>query len=310
MQISVKKDFTQMGIWRYCEYLEPVLSQFRLSLNEGDTETAFFEPLQVWLKREDLNPTGSLKDRGMAYLISCAYSQGHKQFVLSSSGNAAISALALCQKAGLQLKIFVSPNVDKNKLAVLKEQKADVIQDDRPVSSALRFGKENNYYNLRPSINQFGPEGYQTIAFELAEKLGIISDIFIPVSSGVNMFGVYKGFEKLGFIPRFHLCQSSKVHPLAEIFDKDFTEEENSLATALVAKLSPLKNYLINAVKVSKGNGWVIGNSLIDSTQEFLEDNDVSTSNEGALALVAVVKARKAGFKMEKPVVLLTGKKY
>lgn len=310
MQISIKKDTNERGIWQFASYLEPVEKQFRLTLGETGTAEEYFIPFDVWLKREDSNPNGSLKDRGMAFLISWAWSKGNKKFVLSSSGNAAISACEYCKKANLELKIFVSPNIDQEKLVVLHKKGADISVDVRSLTMAARFSKENGYYNLRPSINEFGSEGYQTTAFELAESQGVISDIFIPVSSGVNLLGIYRGFEKVGFMPRLHLCQSSTIHPLAESFDTKFKVEEQSLAKALVARHSPLKSDLLEAIKNSHGCGWVIENGQIERMQEVLKQHNISTSNEGTLALAAVEKARKTGWKLGKTIVLLTGKRY
>ena len=310
MRINIKKDSTQKGIWQYSQYLTDVPSVFRLSLNEGNTSEEFFAHLDVILKREDQNPTGSLKDRGMAFLISKALSEGFNNFVLSSSGNAAISSANYCKKAELKLKIFVSPKIDKNKMLVLKQMRADVSTDNRPLTMAARFSKENNAYNLRPSLNKFGGEGYQTISFELTDGNQEISDIFIPVSSGVNLLGIYQGFKKTKMLPRLHLCQSSAVCPLACLFDRDYPPEEVSLATALVAKHSPLKQQILKAIEESGGTGWVIGNEQIRQADKILRGHKIETSAEGALALAAVEKARKKGWQIKKGVCLLTGKKY
>lgn len=306
----MKKDTTQTGIWQYSNYLTDVPEKFRLTLNEGNTKEEYFAPLDIILKREDQNPTGSLKDRGLAFLISKAWSEGFTSFVLSSSGNAAISAVNYCQKAELKLKIFVSPKIDKNKLLVLKQMKADISIDNRPLTMAGRFAKENNFYNLRPSINEFGSEGYQTISFELTDNKEDISDIFIPCSSGVSLIGIFQGFKKVGKLPRIHLCQSAAVCPLASLFDHDYSDEAVSLAASLVAKYSPLKDQILEAVKESGGVGWVIGNDQIRRTDKILQENQIETSAEGALALAAVEKARNKDWQIKRGVYLLTGKKY
>lgn len=310
MQTNIKKDVKRKGIWQYSKNLTAVPEKFRLSLNEGNTKEEYFAPLDIILKREDQNPTGSLKDRGMAFLVSKAWSQGFESFVLSSSGNAAISAVNYCQKAELKLKIFVSPKIDKNKLLVLRQMQVDMSIDDRPLTMAGRFARKNNFYNLRPSINQFGSEGYQTISYELAEGNQAINDIFIPVSSGVNLLGIYQGFKKTKVLPRLHLCQSSAVCPLSALFDRDFLPEEVSLATALVAKHSPLRQQVLRAVRESGGTGWIIGNEQIELTDKILREQKIETSAEGALALAAVEKARKNGWQIKRGVCLLTGKKY
>jgi threonine synthase len=302
LRIELPEDKSQKGIWRFAAFLNPVRQDFRLSLEEGDTKAEEINGLI--LKREDQNPTGSAKDRGMAYLVSKAYEAGHKNLVLSSSGNAAISALSYCRLAGIRLFLFISPNTEAGKKEMIEKMGGEVTVSKKPISDSLKFAKRNNYFNLRPSVNQFGPEGFQTIAFELAKK-GYFEDIFIPVSSGVTLTGVARGFLKLGFSPRIHACQSSFLHPIAGKLTKNFKEEDQTLAKSLVAKTTSLKDEVIRLVKESGGTGWVITNQEMLEAEEFLKEKGVETSYEGCLSVAAAKKAGCPG-----AVCLLTGRKY
>jgi len=308
LKFNFLKDSKQAGIWQYSAYLSPLPNQFKLSLNEGQTPEISLG--EVILKREDTNPTGSLKDRGLAYLISWAYSQGQKKMTLSSSGNAAIAAAHYCQLANLSLTVFVSPKISSGKLAELKKTGVEIILSERAVSEAQKFAQQEGSFNLRPSLCEFGPEGYQTMAFEILENQGIVEDIFLPVSSGTALVGVARGFKKMGFLPRLHLCQSTAVCPLAAKFTSDFEREKVSLAQALVAKTTPLKEEVLNLVRSSGGTGWVISNQEIQIAQKELKEAGIFTSEEGALAYAAVAKARARGWSLGKSVCLLTGKKY
>lgn len=301
-------DKSQKGIWQFSSLLSFIDDQYKLSLGEGNTQERILD--EIILKREDQNPSGSWKDRGMAYLVSLAYSKGAKELALPSSGNAAISAGAYCELARLNLTVFVSFNIEEEKMAKLSRSRARVKRSLRPISDCVRYIKENHAFDLRQSRNQFGPEGYQTIAFELFLDHGRVDDLFLPVSSGVALIGISEGFKKLGFLPKIHLCQSSSVYPLAGIFDKNFKKEEKSLARALVAKFSPLRSSILRLVKESGGTGWVIENGQILKAQEILMRTNILTSNEGALSLAAVYKAKDNGWNLGKTVCLLTGKKY
>lgn len=308
LQIYTSLEKDKGGIWQYHRYLAPVEEKFRLSLDEGHTSIQKIN--EIYLKREDQNPTGSLKDRGMAFLVSELFSKKAERLVLSSSGNAAISAGSYCQIAGIKLTVFVSEKIESRKLEVLKNLKTEIIFSQKPVSDSIKYARTNNFINLRPSSNKYGSEGYQTIAFELAKELGKIDDIFIPVSSGTALCGIYSGFIKLGIMPRIHLCQSSAVHFLSDKFDKDFHEEKDSLARALVAKTTPLSSAIFSALKKSGGTGWTIGNEEISKASETLKTFVIDTSFEGALAFAAIKKAQKLGWPLGKTVCLLTGKRY
>lgn len=308
-KLNLKPDENQKGIWRFSPLLEPIDKSFRLSLGEGNTEEFSLDE-NIILKREDKNPTGSLKDRGMAYLVSLAYGLGAKDLVLSSSGNAAISALSYCKLAGLNLHIFVSKKTSTGKMKKIDELDGTVTVSENAVSESFRFAKKNNFFNLRPSVNEFGHEGYKTIAYELLLAREKIDDIFIPVSSGVCLVGVFEGFNRFLKLPRIHLCQPSANALLSFLYDNDFVKEEKSLASSLVAKTHPLREKILEAVAKTNGTGWTIGNTEILAAQSKLEERKIVTSNEGALALAAVYKAREKGWKLGRTVVLLTGKKY
>ena len=308
LRIDIRADGGQKGIWQYSSYLSPLPEDFHLSLGEGGTPTISYKNLI--LKREDQNPTGSLKDRGMAYLISWAYARGFKKLALSSSGNAAISAAAYCLLAGLDLTVFVSLKIEKNKLEKLKKFGIKVNLSSRAVSECQQYSTKNNCFNLRPSKQEFGAEGYQTIAFELAKTHGVIDNLFLPVSSGVCLAGVAKGFRKLGFLPKIHLCQPASLCPIASLYDKNYQPENTSLATALVAKATPLKNEIIKIITESGGTGWAIENQEIVREQKLLEKAGIVTSSEGVLAVAAFAKAKRTGNISGKTVCLLTGKRY
>lgn len=299
-----------LGIWRFSPLLKPVEEKFKLTLNEGNTPELINKNSEIIFKRDDENPTGSLKDRGMAYLLSQLYSEGKTKFVLPSSGNAAISALSYGKLVKMQMKFFVSPRAEEGKLERLSAMGGDVEVTEKTLSQSVKFSQENGYFNLRPSLNEFASEGYQTIAFELAQNQGVIDDIFIPVSSGVCLLGIYLGFLKMGFMPRIHLCQSSRINPLACVFDQDFKPEETSVAHGLVARSVPLKEQILSSVRNSKGTGWVVENREILLAQNELEDEGITTSAEGGLAFAAIAKAQKKGWQLGKTVCLLTGRKY
>lgn len=306
--LNIQEDDTQKGIWRYWRYLPELGKKWHLTLSEGSTLMVKKE--DVFFKREDLNPTGSLKDRGLAYQISKAFSEGEKNLVISSSGNAAISAAAYCQLAGINLFAFVSPNISLRKLEKIKKYGGIINISKKPVSDSTKFSKEKDFKNLRPSIESFGSEGYKTIAFEIFKEVGEIEDIFLPVSSATSLVGIADGFKELGCLPRIHACQSTKVNPIALEFDKDFIKTETSLTDALVAKVTPKKEEAIKIIKVLGGSGWVLDDDRIKRAMSWLERNGISTSEEGALALAGIWKAKGNGWKLGKTVCLLTGKKY
>jgi threonine synthase len=89
-------------IEQYKKYLPVTDDTPVISLHEGNTplirarniERFVGKNVEVYLKYEGLNPTGSFKDRGMTLAVSKALEEGSKAVVCASTGNTSASAAA------------------------------------------------------------------------------------------------------------------------------------------------------------------------------------------------------------------------
>src|SRR6059036_3065609 len=109
-----------MGAWRgvieeYRAYLPVSTSTPVVTLAEGNTPLvraarlaeAIAPRLDLHLKYEGANPTGSFKDRGMTLAVSKAVEDGARVVVCASTGNTSASAAAYAAKAGLVCAVLV-----------------------------------------------------------------------------------------------------------------------------------------------------------------------------------------------------------
>lgn len=262
---------------------------------------------QIYFKREDQNITGSAKDRALPFQIANLKKLGFTQAVISSTGNAAISAAHFCQENNINLTIFLSFNVSSTKLAILKKFDHEIIFSQQPISDALKFSKVNNIYFLRQSTDSSALIGYNQIAEELITQLPQISSIFIPIGSGTTLIGIS---QKLSPKVKIFGAQSSANPTISKIFDSHFSPEKRLITDALSVKFLPQKNSLINIIKKSSGNCFTLQNKDIVYSSSYLESQNIITSLEGALALAAYQKAIKNKFEVgDFPVILLTGAK-
>lgn len=257
---------------------------------------------KIYFKREDQNPTGSVKDRAIPAQIKHLKELGFTSAVISSTGNAAISALHYCQEYGLGLTIFVSPKINPTKLKLLSGAQ----QTPKPISSAIKYAKSHHTYLLRQSTDPIALTGYQTISKELIDQLPKITSIFLPVGSGTTLLGIS---QTLPQNVKIFAVQPASCCPIAKIFDQNYTPEIETITDALSVKLLPLKNQVIAAIKKSSGQGIVVQNQSVLETQNFLSQNQIVTSPEGALALAGLFKIQKADLAGDFPVILLTGAK-
>ena len=86
----------------------------RVTLGEGSTPLLHLPRLserlgvELSIKWEGANPTGSFKDRGMAVAVSRALERGAPGVVCASTGNTAASAAAYAVRAGLPAIVVTS----------------------------------------------------------------------------------------------------------------------------------------------------------------------------------------------------------
>ena len=113
------------------------------------SSTPLIKFADVFLKREDLNPTGSAKDRAISLQVDYLKSQGFRAAVISSTGNAAISALYYCQKNSINLTVFVSSNINPEKLKLIQAQTKNIVISAQPISDSFRYSRQNLSYLIK-----------------------------------------------------------------------------------------------------------------------------------------------------------------
>lgn len=259
----------------------------------------------IYLKREDLNETGSAKDRAIITQIKNLQDQCFNQAVISSTGNAAISASYFCQLNHIQLTVFLSPKINPQKLELIKKNNCQIFFSDQPISDAIKFSKKNHAYLLRQSTDPSALIGYQEIGQELNHQLPQTTSLFIAVGSGTTLLGIS---QKLPSTTKLFAIQPASNCPLSKLFDQNFQPEINTLTDAITVKYLPLKSKIIQTIKSSQGTALVVQNSDILAAQDFLKSHQIETSLEGALSLAGFFKAQKQGLDIGNyPVIVLTG---
>lgn len=293
------------GLWRYGENLPYIDPKFRISLGEGNTP--FYQKGGIYFKCEYTNPTGSVKDRSLAFQISKVKEEGIKDAVISSSGNAAISAAVYCQKANIHLTIFLSYHINPQKMDALVRLKCNYKQSLTPIRAAFEYANKYNAYNLRQSQDPNALPGYETIAYEAGQFQSDIDAIFVPVSSGTTFEGMWNGYQKIGYAPSFHAVQTEAVHPIAASFDTSFHKHDKSIADGIVARVTNREKQVKEIISKTGGWGWIVDDISIRQAHTWLSRHATNTSFEGAAALAGLWKAQKSGYTFQKPLCLLTG---
>ena len=170
----------------------PLIRAYALSLRLG---------LDVYLKYEGVNPTGSFKDRGMTMAISKALEDGASNVICASTGNTSASAAAYAAKAGINCIVLIpSGAIALGKLSQALMHGAQVLAVNGNFDDALRVVRQiadENPIVLVNSLNPFRIEGQKTGAFEICDTLGRAPDVHaIPVGNAGNITAYWAGFNK------------------------------------------------------------------------------------------------------------------
>ncbi|MFN0602783.1 pyridoxal-phosphate dependent enzyme [Facklamia hominis] len=197
--------------------------------NTGETSIKSFDKLEneIYIKCEDENPTGSIKDRSIWYMIKDIIDLNNEDqtlihFVIASSGNAGISLAYLCQILGHECTIFVSKNIEKSKMRILNKLGANVRLCSGEKSTfpggwvyeSIKFYNElitaNKYYidqfdnslNIEAHFDSTAPE-----IFSFFEKQSVQLDyIFLGIGSGGTAAGIQKYIDKHNQLTKVIIC--------------------------------------------------------------------------------------------------------
>ncbi|MCX7727666.1 MAG: threonine synthase, partial [Chitinispirillaceae bacterium] len=132
--------------------------------------------LELYLKFDGANPTGSFKDRGMTLAISKALEEGSRAIICASTGNTSASASAYAAKAGIKAIVIIPEGkIATGKLVQAIIHGAVVIQIKGNFDQALEIVRsivEEYPITLVNSINPYRIEGQKSAAFEVCDQLG------------------------------------------------------------------------------------------------------------------------------------------
>ncbi|MCP9450720.1 MAG: threonine synthase [Nitrospira sp.] len=220
-----------------------------ISLLEGNTPLiraarlaqAIAPGIDLYLKFEGVNPTGSFKDRGMTLAISKAVEQGGRAVICASTGNTSASAAAYGARAGLAVYVLIpAGKIALGKLSQAMMHQATVIQVEGNFDQALALVKDlsaSRRIELVNSLNPFRIEGQKTAAFEVCDQLGDAPSLHIlPVGNAGNITAYWKGYREYRLanqITRLPRMMGFQAAGAAPIVLGRVVEQPHTVATAI-----------------------------------------------------------------------------
>ena len=200
---------TEGLIERYRRRL-PVADGARIiTLGEGGTPLIRLEnipeandrDIELFVKYEGLNPTGSFKDRGMTMAITRAVNDGSQAVLCASTGNTSASAAAYAARAGMACYVLIPDGkIAMGKLAQAMIHGAVVIQLEGNFDDGMRLVKQVAFESpitLVNSVNPYRLQGQKTAAFEIVDELGAPPDFHcLPVGNAGNISAYWTGYSE------------------------------------------------------------------------------------------------------------------
>lgn len=310
MSLDIQQSRQKGIISRYREYLPVTAETPELTLHEGNTPLIHAPNLskqlgvELYLKYEGLNPTGSFKDRGMVMAVAKAMEEGSTTIMCASTGNTSAAAAAYAARANMRCIVLIpNGNISLGKLAQAFVYGAEVIAIDGNFDEALHIVREitaSEPITLVNSVNPYRIEGQKTASFEISDALGKAPDILaIPVGNAGNITAYWKGFKeyhaagKVANLPRMFGFQAAGAAPLVR---GETVENPETIATAIRIGNPASKEGARNALKES--NGYI--DAVTDD--EILEAYRLLASKEGvfcepasAASVAGILKLHKEG---------------
>jgi len=273
--------------------------------------------VEVLVKEEAGNPTGSFKARGLSLAVNRARELGAPGVELASAGNAALALTAFAAAAGLPARIAVPEDTPATVRRRCLAHGAEVIVGGRTlVEAAGRLAAAASggepFWNLSTLREPYRVEGKKTMGLELAEQLGweLPEWIVYPTGGGTGIVGMHKAFdelERLGLLPpggrrpRFVVVQMAGCAPIVRAFEagaesaEPWAEPKTNVWGLRVPKA--LGDFLIlRALRETGGTAVAVDETALAGwTARAAREEGMLVGPEGAACLAALHQLAAAG---------------
>lgn len=287
------------------EYLEQVGNTPIISLSD-----CMFQDLNVYIKLEFNNPTGSIKDRAANFILNKLVTNGEidKDTIIieSSSGNFGIALASYCKMMGLRFFCVIDPNITETNEMLIRKLSSETFKVENHdeyggylIERIKKVKKLQEQYDNTYWINQYGnpynaEAYYRTLGNELCNEIKPIDYIFIGVSScgtitglsqrikeeypnakviAVDIFGsvIFGGTSKKRYIPGIGSSMQPENLKNARIDEVIQVSEEDTILMC---------NYLLENHQIFAGGS---SGSVMCAIHNYFRDKKVSNVNVVAI---------------------------
>ncbi len=308
-------------LWRYHEFLPLKMTDSIVSLGEGWTPLIRLERWEkqlglgeVWVKREEQNPTGSFKARGFSVALSLQQERGTSRVAVNSNGNAAAALAAYAARAGMEGFVFIPRDCPALMVEEAMQYGARTYLVDGLIHDAGRIiqegAREMGWVSIGTAREPGRVEGKKTMGLELAEQLGWqLPDVVIyPTGGGSGLIGIWKAFCELkelgwvqGELPRLVSVQERGCTPIVDALEagaEEITPKEDATCanpTGIRVPQPPAGQLILSILRETGGTAVAVTADEIDAASQTLGGEGISVAPEGAAVWAGLLQLRDRG---------------
>ena len=237
--------------------------------------------VDIWLKPENLQVTGSFKVRGSGYMISqLSDEEKSKGVIACSAGNHAQGVALAATKYGIKSVICLPDGAPISKVEATKGYGADVVMVegvyDDAYAEALRLRDEMGYTFIHPFDAENVIAGQGTIGLEIMNEMPDVDAIIVPIGGGGLISGVALAAKKLNPNVKVYGVQAAGAPSMF-----------NSIRDGKIERLSGVAT-IADGIAVKEP-----GENTFEYVKEFVDEIVTVTEDEIATAILTLIEQHK-----------------
>ncbi len=257
--------------------------------------------MEIYLKLENLQPTGSFKVRGACNAIALAGLVAKSRGVYTcSAGNMAQALAWQSRQNGIPCSAIVPDNAPETKLQAIKRYGAKIVQvsfdEVWKVVTTHRYGPLEGSIFIHPFSDEKMIAGNGTIGLEILEDIPDVDSVVIPFGGGGLTAGIATVIHERKPTTRVYAVEPETAAPLAASFSSGRAMEVNRIPSFVdgIGGKSVLPEMWEMVRPLIQGSIVCSLSEIASAVRLLVERNRVVAEGAGA-ASVAAALTGKAG---------------
>ncbi len=257
--------------------------------------------MQVRLKAECLQETGSFKLRGALSKVAALGTHAAAGLVTASAGNHGLAVARAARLTGVSCEVFMPRDAPVSKVAAVERLGASVELDGVSVEEALGLARQRAEGTGAALVHPFDDldviAGQATLALELLEDVPDLARVVVPVGGGGLASGVGIALRRAGANVELVGVQARACAPYAQLLTDGGVPDQQSLSPgATIADGIAIKRpgeLTLPLLRELLGALEIVSEEQIAAAMVFLAERcKLVAEGAGAVAVAALLSGR------------------